>query len=874
MRVIVVTAEGDYFSGGADVNIFLNIGAHAPGDIMKVGRLYEPLRACDKTTIAVVQGHAVGMGVTILPHFDLVYAADHVTFTTPFVKLGLVLEYGSAYTLSRLIGISRAKELILRAAPLDARTAASWGLVTHLRRRAAPRGGAPHREGDRREPAGRRRAVQAPHREGHGALVRRRHGGRGGSARDALRLRGEREGDHGADGAQEEGLMRASIAISLALLVACGGPESPDAGADAGADAGTDAGPPVIVLPDDREPCRDRNPLRNPYFGDLHVHTSLSFDANAYGTRTRPDDAYRFARGEAIDLPPYDASGAATRTARIDRPLDFAAVTDHAEFFAEVDICTDPTSPGYDSGTCRTYREGDPSYGDYGELTNVLIMPSRAARVCQADPGLCAAREASVWGEIQEAAERHYDRSAECAFTTFVGYEWTGTATGTNLHRNIIFRGRSVQRVPVSYRGRDHRRGAVGAAGGHLPRHRDAVRPPLHPAQREPRRRAHVRPGGGGRLALHARGERAARRARAAHRDLPAQGRERVRGRRELAARERGRALRLRAAPLEPLHGQPERSRGLRGRVPRRRHRLPRLLHRALGSGARPPARGPGRARAHGREPPSRWASSAAPTRTWRRRAAWPRRASPATRARPTTSRASSSASPDGPLVRGLTASAGGLAGDLGRGELARGALRRHAAPRDLRDERPAHGGALLRRVELPRGRLRSRRPARARLRGRRCPWAGASRPRRREVRRPSSSSALRDALGAPLERIQIVKGWYDGVTTHEQVFDVGGDPGGVATVDERTCAPSGEGFDALCGAWTDPEFDPSQPAFYYARVIQAPTCRWTRYACNDAGVDCASVDATHPLWACCDPSVSHVVRERAWTSPIFYLPG
>lgn len=53
-----------------------------------------------------------------------------MTFTTPFVKLGLVLEYGSAYTLSRLIGISRAKELILRAAPLDARTAASWGLVT------------------------------------------------------------------------------------------------------------------------------------------------------------------------------------------------------------------------------------------------------------------------------------------------------------------------------------------------------------------------------------------------------------------------------------------------------------------------------------------------------------------------------------------------------------------------------------------------------------------------------------------------------------------------------------------------------------------------------------------------------------------------
>jgi enoyl-CoA hydratase/carnithine racemase len=130
VRVVAVTAEGDYFSGGADLNIFLNIGGLDPADVKKVARLYEPLRACTKPTMAIVQGHCVGMGVTLLPHFDLVYAADHVTFTTPFVKLGLVLEYGSAYTLSRLIGLSRAKELILRATPLDARTAADWGLVT------------------------------------------------------------------------------------------------------------------------------------------------------------------------------------------------------------------------------------------------------------------------------------------------------------------------------------------------------------------------------------------------------------------------------------------------------------------------------------------------------------------------------------------------------------------------------------------------------------------------------------------------------------------------------------------------------------------------------------------------------------------------
>jgi len=130
VRVIVVTAEGDYFSGGADVNLFLNFGSVSPEDLAKVARLYEPLRACAKPTIAIVQGHCVGMGVTWLPHFDLVYAADHATFRTPFVQLGLVLEYGSSETLTRLLGAQRTKELILRAAPIDAATAADWGLVT------------------------------------------------------------------------------------------------------------------------------------------------------------------------------------------------------------------------------------------------------------------------------------------------------------------------------------------------------------------------------------------------------------------------------------------------------------------------------------------------------------------------------------------------------------------------------------------------------------------------------------------------------------------------------------------------------------------------------------------------------------------------
>ena len=84
-------------------------------------------------------------------------------------------------------------------------------------------------------------------------------------------------------------------------------------------------------------------------FGDLHVHTAFSFDAYAYGVQTTPADAYRYAKGEAIPHLPLDASGTMSGTARIDRPLDFLAVTDHAEYLGEVQLCRDESSASFDS---------------------------------------------------------------------------------------------------------------------------------------------------------------------------------------------------------------------------------------------------------------------------------------------------------------------------------------------------------------------------------------------------------------------------------------------------------------------------------------------------------------------------------------------
>lgn len=136
VRVVVVRGAGDSFCAGADVHLFLALGRGEREVGRPVAEVHRHVRAVKKPLLAAVHGRAVGMGVTLLPHFDLVYAADDASFTTPFVQLGLVLEFGSSFTLPRLIGRQRANELILSARPIDAATALDWGLVN----RVLPRG--------------------------------------------------------------------------------------------------------------------------------------------------------------------------------------------------------------------------------------------------------------------------------------------------------------------------------------------------------------------------------------------------------------------------------------------------------------------------------------------------------------------------------------------------------------------------------------------------------------------------------------------------------------------------------------------------------------------------------------------------------------
>jgi len=134
--------------------------------------------------------------------------------------------------------------------------------------------------------------------------------------------------------------------------------------------------------------------------------------------------------------------------------------------------------------------------------------------------------------------------------------------------------------------------------------------------------------------------------------------------------------------------------------------------------------------------------------------------------------------------------------------------------------------------------------------------------------------AALKDPMGANLDRYQIVKGWLDkDGKLHEKVYDVAwggarraGSNGKLPAVGTTVDVPNANysnsiGAPELISVWTDPDFDPKQPAFYYGRVIEIPTPRWTAYDAKAFG--------TKPL-----PGTRMTIQERAFTSPIWYRPA
>ena len=185
---------------------------------------------------------------------------------------------------------------------------------------------------------------------------------------------------------------------------------------------------------------------RVPLFGDLHVHTTYSFDAYIFGTLATPDDAYEFAKGKSIKHPAgFDVS--------LDRPLDFYGVTDHGTFLGHVEEAATPGTPYYEAPSSiqvndinspenlntSTIPRRTQAFG--GFLINTITAFSEN----KLDIKYADSVSRRAWLDTVEAAQRHNDPGN---FTTFIAYEYTASTPNMgNLHRNVIFKG-NTNRIP------------------------------------------------------------------------------------------------------------------------------------------------------------------------------------------------------------------------------------------------------------------------------------------------------------------------------------------------------------------------------------------------------------------------------------------
>lgn len=183
------------------------------------------------------------------------------------------------------------------------------------------------------------------------------------------------------------------------------------------------------------------NPLRDAYFGETHMHTMFSLDAYIGDNRQSPDMAYRFAKGEAFDI-----NG---EQQQLKRPLDFAAVTDHSEYIGEMYSTINEDAPGHDNAdleklrSLTTLEEKQQWFFRY-----VLSVNRGTAPPAHPDFYAGAATTKSAWQIMIDAAEAHNDPGV---FTAIVGFEWSGAPGGANLHRNVLFRDANVPKSPISY---------------------------------------------------------------------------------------------------------------------------------------------------------------------------------------------------------------------------------------------------------------------------------------------------------------------------------------------------------------------------------------------------------------------------------------
>ena len=795
------------------------------------------------------------------------------------------------------------------------------------------------------------------------------------------------------------------------------------------------AEPPVVNPPfqrtEVREPCANYVATKQPFFGETHLHTAYSFDAVTIDTRNTPSEAYHYAKGGRVGLPPWadTRTGAeipppdtptlvtehpyclpgehcqftATRTIQLPegRALDFAAITDHAEQFGEVNICSfeatqtctaDPDCDpdvtgqrcfsdgmcrpvGYDSVECIAARDEasrirtGPIVNLVAGLENVAENPERLP-FCGSDGSLCTHQAKLVWDKIRGDAEQAYDRTSACTFTSFVAYEYTamaadgkcadsdglpcwdqaqdnlvrdvpdsatpsldcpsgaaciknftGSSGADNLHRNVIFRNDDVIDQPIS-------NVEIPLGCGFGP---DCTSTPGWPVAspavmlqalkdqciqnpQKPRCDVLTIPHNpnmsrGSMFLLPDNTPDGLTEAQLRHQLEPLVELTQIKGQSECRFNAKT-GMAWTNPPDELCDFENEGWSRLGGSadgyltpeqqnttsIPPRsyvRNTLKNGLAYDAANGINPFQLGfVGALDNHNGTPGQSDAEQYAKSG-----------------AHGIHSFAISAQALNERFFLGLETNGGGLTVAWAE-ENSRDAIftalknRETYATSGTRPIVRFFGGFGLPEDICKKGDFAAQGYAHGVPMGGTLPDPAGNKAPRFAV------SALMDPgwpghPGTPLQHAQIIKGWESGGQTHEAVYDVAGKADENATVDLRTCTPKGGGMKDLCTVWTDPDFNPNQHAFYYARVLENPSCRWNQFYCNARGVDCRQPMGTcgseNPAFdgrgcnanaecgggvctlpdsyaefeyrQCCSDIVPKTVQQRAWTSPIWFTP-
>ena len=590
---------------------------------------------------------------------------------------------------------------------------------------------------------------------------------------------------------------------------------------------------PAFEQPPPELPDRGYRAERNVFWGDLHIHSSHSYDAYTMGVRAMPEDVYKFTRGDTI----RHALGYPIRASR---PLDFAAVTDHAEFLGMA-RALDETDGVEQESLESVVRTGNPlriTWNFFSQVAGDMATPERRrGRFQDAD----TAASLGAWQEIIDTAERFNEPGR---FTTFIGYEWTSMPDEENLHRNVIYRGSKVPSFPFSSLDSENPEDLWRALE----------------LQREAGMEAFAIPHNGnvsnGRMYQASMYDGSAmdeRYAKLRNRNEPISEILQVKGSSEthpvLSTDDEFAGFEIYDTLLS-ASGEDSKPKGSYARDALRtglemsdRHGFNPFRFGVIGSSDSHNASSSVEEDAyHGKLP---MLDGSAGIRLGK------------TLLLPESVR------------RGATWSAAGLAAvwaeENTRASLFDAMRRRETyATSGPRITLRFFGGAELQESMLEAADLEKQAYAAG------VPMGGELPPSRKAPR--FLVTALKDPQGANLDRIQIIKGWVDEEgRSHEKIFDVAASDGRKPdprtgrmpdvgnTVDVSSASYENTiGAAALTAFWEDPEFDPSREAFWYARVLEIPTPRWSTYDARVLGVE-----APQPAW----------LRERAISSAIWAAP-